>query len=434
MIAQKRWTDAGRRFKINGPKHPGAGPDMEIISFECPQCHQPMGVAAEQRGQQVQCPHCYQIVQAPAPAGASAAATPASSQAAAPSVSPLPSPEGLFPPPEGTAKDNAFGFVPSAPAGETPVPQRSAAPAYGAGVSPAQAVPAEPALHSGFITDELGQPAPTPPGEGPTYREDTMAAQAAPPSELPADAFPGAAARPRRVDKRSLLTPILLIFLVPYSVIITAFLAWHLYHQSQARFDPLERLPDPKPGKGGAVRIHPTRSALPAKLKTALNQPLRVGDLEVTPLRVEKDEQGRLSLYLKLRDVSPDVAFNPVLPAEDYQFRRISMEDTGPYTYVEAGDRRLYMRGAEWEQTPQRKQGALFDGMLQPGEEMVAVFRTQADDKGLVQAATGTLVWRVQLRRGLVTVGDTEVSATAVVGIAFDARAIAVPAPARSNS
>ena len=42
----------------------------------------------------------------------------------------------------------------------------------------------------------------------------------------------------------------------------------------------------------------------------------------------------------------------------------------------------------------------------------------------LVQAVAGTLVWRVQLRRGLATVRDTEVSATAVVGVAFDSRAI----------
>jgi hypothetical protein len=221
-----------------------------------------------------------------------------------------------------------------------------------------------------------------------------------------------------------MLAPILLIFLIPYSITITAFFAWHLYQTREATFDPLELMRDPKPGKGGAVRVHPTRSALPVKLKTVLHQPLRVGDLEITPLRVDKDDQGRLSLYLKLRDVSREVAFNPVLPAEDYQFRRVSMEDTGPYTFLEAGDRRLYMRGAEWDQTPPRKQGVLFDGMLQPGEEMVAVFRTQADDKGALQAATGTLVWRVQLRRGLVAVGDSEISATAVVGVAFDARAI----------
>ncbi len=274
---------------------------------------------------------------------------------------------------------------------------------------------------SGFAAHEQGEVGQPEFSGGPLYGADAMSAAAVPSGELPADAFP---ARPRRAEKRSMLVPVLLIFLIPYSITITAFFAWHLYHLNEGRFDPLERLPDPKPGKGGAVRIHPTRSALPARLKTALNQPLRIGDLEVTPLRVEKDAQGRLSLYLKLRDASADVAFNPVLPPEDYRYQPVSMEDSGPYTYLQVGDRRLYMRGAEWEQTPPRKQGVLFDGMLQPGEEMVAVFRTQADDKGLVQAAAGTLVWRVQLRRGLVVVRDTDVSATAVVGVAFDPHAI----------
>jgi hypothetical protein len=381
---------------------------MEIIRFECPQCRQPMGVANEQRGQQVQCPHCYQIVLAPATTDVAA---PASTQPHSFDSPAVPATENPIPSSGGTGAGELYGFVPSASA-----EPKATVPVVETGPSSTGPVPVAPPPDGGFVTDVQDPFTPSPFAGGPGHGVDMASA-------MPADSFH--APRPRRVEKRSLLVPILLIFLVPYSITITAFFAWHLYQAREANFDPLERLPDPKPGKGGAVRIHPTRSALPAKLKTALHQPLRVGDLEVTPLRVEKDDQGRLSLYLKLRDVSQDVAFNPVLPAEDYQFRRVSMEDTGPYTFLEAGDRRLYMRGMEFEQTPPRKQGILFDGMLQPGEEMVAVFRTQADDKGLLKGATGPLVWRVQLRRGLVAVGDGEVSATALVGVAFDARAIA---------
>jgi hypothetical protein len=220
----------------------------------------------------------------------------------------------------------------------------------------------------------------------------------------------------------------LLIFLVPYALVTTGFLGWQLYHQGKQTFDPLERLPDPKPGDGGAKRIHP-HAPLPAKLKTSLGHPLRVGDLEVTPLGVEKDPQGHLALHLKLRNVSQDIAFGPLLPQESYRFdQRQRTPDAGPYTFLDVGGgRRLYILDREWEKTPPRQRDKLFDGILQPGEQMTAKFRIGKDDKRAqwaVQAAPARLLWRVQLRRGLVAVHDTEVSATAVIGVEFSPRAI----------
>jgi hypothetical protein len=84
------------------------------------------------------------------------------------------------------------------------------------------------------------------------------------------------------------------------------------------------------------------------------------------------------------------------------------------------------MLGAEMEEGPERKGGKAFDGTVQPGEAMTVAFRTTQDDRAAVraEAAAGPLLWRVQLRRGLVPLRDTEVSATAVIGVEFAPRAI----------
>jgi hypothetical protein len=221
----------------------------------------------------------------------------------------------------------------------------------------------------------------------------------------------------------------LLIFLIPYALVTTGFVGWQIYQQSKRTFDPLERLPDPKPGDGGARRIHP-HAPLPAELKASLGRSLRVGDLEVTPLSVERNAAGQLVLHLRLRNASHDTAFAPLLPAECYRCdKRARLEDAGPYTYLEVGGgKRLYVSGRDWDKAPPRAAGEPFDGTLLPGEEMTAAFRIGPADKAALWVAArgeGPLLWRVQLRRGLVALRDTEVSATAVVGVEFRPRAMA---------
>ncbi len=79
------------------------------------------------------------------------------------------------------------------------------------------------------------------------------------------------------------------------------------------------------------------------------------------------------------------------------------------------------------EKGPARNPGEPFSGTLLPGEEMTAVFRIGQEDKGALwaaDAAQAPLLWRIQLRRGLVALGATEVSATTVIGVEFRPRAI----------
>jgi hypothetical protein len=221
---------------------------------------------------------------------------------------------------------------------------------------------------------------------------------------------------------------LLLIFLIPYALVATAAVGWLLYQQRRAppapAFDPLERLPDPKPGEGGPKRVK-YDAPLPDKLKTALNHPLQVGDLEVTPLAVERAPEGELHLTLKLRNRSQNVAFDP-MPDAFVRYSGGPLAGNKPYTFLALGpdpDQCIYGAFLKRLSTPDRK-GRPFDGVLRPGEEEVVRLETDPKykarlERGLDRPA-GEILWRVHVRRGFVRVKGKDVSATAVVGVRID--------------
>jgi hypothetical protein len=393
------------------------------MNLQCGNCGQLMAVDPDHLGREVECPHCQHIVQAPPAADVTVTPPAPASWEPVFNVPSAAQREDIFTPLDEASGDDVFGTTPSRPVVEMPPEPGAAGTTEMLEPSPVEWEPAPPAPPVDstvtFMTADQAPPAPMefPAAAGP------LAADADHPS---AESLPSTPRPPRRPATSSTLGPLLMIFLIPYALVTTGYIAWHLYNQNKATFDPLERLPDPKPGNGGARRISP-HSPLPTKLKTSLGQPLRVGDLEVTPLSVQRSADGLLTLHLKLRNVSQDVVFKPVLPNDAY-LKNNNKLDTGPYTYLHAGSKRLYGLGPEWDTKPPRKDDDPFEGTLRPGEEMTVVFRSRQDDRREVaQAAAadqGSLVWRVQLRRGLVAVRDTEVSATAVIGVEFDPQAI----------
>jgi hypothetical protein len=184
---------------------------------------------------------------------------------------------------------------------------------------------------------------------------------------------------------------------------------------------------------------------LPDKLCTRLGQPIRVGQLEVTPEKVERtritylsrasDRKARLSaedgllLTLLLRNVSADVFFIPTDPAFSAKWKPGRPK---PYTFLEIGGQRFYggplarhqafpaadssgedlIQGQEDDQLP-----------LEPGQARRTVISSDPHDRQiLAQFAqeSKNCQWRVHLRRGLVSTRDGEVSATAVVGVRFN--------------
>src|SRR5262249_28912640 len=144
---------------------------------------------------------------------------------------------------------------------------------------------------------------------------------------------------PRRPPPRkSLFVPILLMFLIPYSLAATGVIVWLLYSRSRIESS-FERLRDPHPKEGGPERVKHDAS-LPAKLQLALKSSVQIGDTEITPLKVGLLD-GDLVLHLKLKNRSTDLAFNP-LPGKFLEYNRL--RDSRPYTFLDPGveDLRCY--------------------------------------------------------------------------------------------
>jgi phage FluMu protein Com len=369
---------------------------METVQLTCGHCGQVMAIAAADLGAEVHCPHCQQLVQAPAPE---------SPPSAAPS-------EPVFCNPSAQEVESIFSS-----------PEETEDPLFGDSAAPRVELPSELATEkiteSGREEGEGGSEEAFPLPPSPLPPADT----AAPPVEAPA--------LPIKRRRQSQLGFLLLVFLVPYSIIITGAFLYMLYaYRNLQATDPLERMPDPD-AKNGAkkvsrIPISPDRP-LPEKLKTVLGQPLRIGDLEVKPLKVELTAEGDLMVHLEMRNVSQDAIFNPL----SHAFTRRAAGRKS-FTYLQAGDRTIEGGDLEWSKAGHKEPEPGWDGTLRPGEAMIAKLTTSND---LVTRATvkkvmqtpGPLLWRLHVRRGLVEVHGRPVSATAVIGVRFTARDIGRP-------
>jgi hypothetical protein len=245
---------------------------------------------------------------------------------------------------------------------------------------------------------------------------------------------------------------LLLTILVPYALLMTA-IALYLYFKSplskgpgNGPSNPLEMLPDEGLNPGVRRVLHGKRfpaeeAVLPEHLRVPLGTVLRVGDLEVTPKDValrkitvsystnlSPSEETALVLRLHLRNVSEDLAFYPVDPFFDRSWKPDDPNGK-PYTYLDVGDKRFYGGPIDWANAIPRRENPLQyiaeqhqDKELKPGEEMDTIVCTNPRDnvENDLKAYHGPLIWRVQLRRGLVEVRQHDASATAVIGVEFN--------------
>jgi hypothetical protein len=378
---------------------------MQTVQFQCGSCGKMMAVGVEHLGAQVHCPHCMAIVQAPSGAQAPPAPT---SGTATPSEEPIPEIHVRSPEVE---EGSIFGvnteddlFTARGPEVEMP-----AAPV-------AAPTPAPPHFETGppELLPAVSNPTPAPDpdvaaGEAATeaFSPDqhwTDAAALADESALPPQDLS------RYKQSRSMLVPMLLIFLIPYSVVCTGYIIWTLINPPGSSFDPLELLRDPKPGE--LHRRVPPEVPLPRKLKTTLNQPIQVGDTEVTPLKVVLVNQD-LVLYLKMRNRSRDLAYNP-LPDPFLRYT----EKLRPYTFLDTGKEKLFGGYVEYRKNGKEDKR----GIIEPGEENLTLLTTNDKHREQIAALPKSpeeFVWRVQVRRGFVSVRGKEVSATAVIGVVF---------------
>lgn len=463
---------------------------MQTVQFQCGHCGKLMAVGSEHLGEQVRCPHCQQVVIAPPPAAPASAPNPVDApppggaETAPYTPAPASDAEDIFSPADGG--DDLFG------GGEAPrveIPAEPLAPPL-PGDNAVAPPPAEATLSSTMPFVPPPEPVESPPSPAalfeasatPTVPPPEGAAPwtSAPVTETPAPSAPepqalaaeSSARLTRARERAEVKVPwfMLLVFipLLLYAVVITIFAAL-LYVKEQDFERQLRRrfeiMPDEgdKPGvqKGKQISLWkydpklPTLP-LPDHLCTTLGKPLRIGDLGVTPDRVERKrvkvivetyrpepcEDDSLVLYLRMKNLSSEYAFAPL---DNYFDRRWQGGARPPFTLLEVnGKYRFHGGPADWYprgDANHRRQWVEgrhnLPEVLQPADEKELFVCTNGYDEketavlfgGAGRARPHSFLWRVRVRRGLVRFEDKDYSTTAVIGVRFTDKDIADASP-----
>jgi hypothetical protein len=426
---------------------------METMNVQCGNCKQLLAVSLEVLGQQVRCPHCKQVILTPAPAPVAVEPTPAGVvpplelSPAMPAVSAM---EDIFGPHD-SGSDALFAGPPRPLVEMPPVPVPALADPSGRPTGlettltylpPARTEPGPTAVGDpDAATFSLGNLAPTGNEPTDTALDDGLLARSIPKPQI----------RPPS-DKRGWVTALLIVPLISYSVLATIVIILLRINQQPAKnqIHPLEMLqdlegetPGVKPGKKKvSVNFHGKQELdLPEKLRTSIGKPIRIGDLEVTPLSVEfrpiefvipgkqpvSSETDALVLNLRLKNVSDGFAFHPLDPYYERRWEEVKGQTKSdmPFTYLTVGNSRFYggpITSAEREEWREAIRGQNLERVLQPGDTLETFICTSPNDpvKEAIQRTTQPLLWRVQVRRGAVkTPNRGDVSAAAVVGVEF---------------
>ena len=427
---------------------------MQTVNFNCPHCGNLMAVGTNLLGRNVRCPHCKQVVRAPAAPGEPPAVQMSAPQA--PPLTPGPPPirvstqvehhESIF----GERHDeDVFGSEPLKPT----LPPVSAPPPPPAPTPPAP--------------EPLYLPPPTPPAP---HSLETLTYEAPPapaPDEEPGTEPPVPAGRTYRPatarTAEAPATPAFAWILLGYSVLATvaAGVFAYQYFTAGPADHPFQAIPDFYGQYEKASRKQVSFQGLPDPkldvppgLRVKLGEEITVGDLQVRPTAVHQQVmalarehrskenvsnpagQG-LVLTLKVKNVSADTTFHPDDPAFNRAFEKTQPP---PYTALQYG-RDFYYGPFVWP-WEEEIQAAYIDGYkppaqpLGPGEERdvwvtvapkgarVAPVPHIVDELKDAKNPGAPLLWRVQLRRGLVKARaddgkEVEVSATTVIGVEF---------------
>lgn len=376
---------------------------MSTVTIPCPHCQQVMAVGHDLAGQKVRCPHCQAELAAPGE-------TPAE---------PLPPVEEPFQfhRPSREMEDSIFGE----------------------------------AADSWF-----GAPAPNSPGPAVAPVLDPAASNSAP--------------RVGQTEGRR-VSGILLAIIVPYAVLMTVVaITYFKKSRDQDSLHPLELIPDligeyrNSAKKSGSRSLYLPPAApdpnrpFPPHLTTALGKPIVLGDLEVTPLKIEqrplvayrlkKDSsdpekivfgKDSLVLHLKLRNISKDVEFQPTDPFFD---RRPRDGSDKPYTLIEVRGKAYFGGVIEYVTETGHIVREWLEGQeddtqpLKPGDERRTVVATHPKEPVIEALGSheGKALWRVHLRRGLYNFKGNDLSMTGVVGVEFTADDVSKPIPADASA
>ena len=415
---------------------------MSIYHFKCVSCTKLMGITEDFLGKQMRCPHCQTIQMLPMiNAAGSPEAPPAPVQGAEPDTDIM---DFKYQSPENPAPEELPREILSFPTSDKF--QETSTEEYAAVSTPVEV------KDSNEVPTEIFTP---------ETNGASESAAAAPWDDAPS--ITGEAARKRPVASKSMAMPIIFFSLLSYSVMATAILILVLVRMKTAGpLHPLEYIPDVDGDNPGVKRTkirfnhdkERTQEVVPAHLRTKIGVAIRVGELEVTPLAVEKVtvsvlvsgfsksepcKGDSLVLRLKLKNVSKDQTFSPL----DYYFNRKWKEKSRnsyppPFTLVQFGTEKpeksffggpanwlpLALAGSKKSQSPRETvEDENLDKTLEPGDEMTAFLCTDGDDSSAQEILNhqGPMLWRLQVRRGLVPVGAKEIPATSVIGVEFGA-------------
>jgi hypothetical protein len=250
-----------------------------------------------------------------------------------------------------------------------------------------------------------------------------------------------------------MFVPLVLLPLIVWAVSASA-LAVVLYLRldsaPKSLFDRMPDLNGDTPGvkKSGKLTLRFKKSdalaPLPDHLHVRLGQTLAVGDLEVTPLAVERKRMrvivgasnpeplrgDSLVLRLRLRNTASDYSFAPM---DNYFDRRWDGKSgDAPLTVLVAGEGVFFGGPAPWYRLDDRQNAREWvEGrqkvmpMLEPGKSMETFVCTDGDDPKVLAGVArhkGKLLWRVNLRRGLIDHKGRLLPAQCVVGVEFTAK------------
>ena len=320
--------------------------------------------------------------------------------------------------------------------------------------TPPPAAPTNP-----FAFDPSPARAPVVPKPAPAPIPQPLPKPVVAPTPLPLDESPDEAAKPAR-GGRSRAAPAparggsfktLVFILVPYAAVMTALAVYGLFFKSSEKLDPghpLSTIPDnfgefdPATRKKVSQLKVDADAPLPGSLRVGLGKTIGIGQLEIEPVAVESrtlaivqeskvagqsarnaTSNPALVLHLRVKNTSSDLAFCPLDPAFN---RRTGVDKIG--TQIVVGKqtfrggpigwpftthlKRVYEEKQEPDATP-----------LKPGEtrDYVVCSDTDSRIRKAVRDSTDTILWRVQLRRGLIDFKGKEVPVTAIIGVEFKA-------------
>ncbi len=451
---------------------------MQTPTFRCGQCGNLMAVANQYLGQQVQCPTCKQVVLAPTPTP-----TPMPEPAPTPEVELVPSVplESISPPTPtppaplpslsiDTEHESIFTERSGDDLFDEPAPTLAPSPEYSPQPEPQPVFESVPVLQP---AEEQPEPMPlsqqvnwaATQAESPVVEEPRQAAGWSPTTEAePAGEQP---ARRRKGPELNWLL-LLMIPLISYSVLATG-LIFYLWNRMEAVrssvANPLESMPDihgdaPGAKKKTVATWKPASSQALAELPYGhtihLGEKVIVGNLEVTPVRVERGKVAikvasfnaepapydSLILRLQLRNLSDEYSFAPMDNAFDRKWNGIPVDKVPPlnykpFTVLVAGKDTYFGGTAKW--VPLKRPASLKDfyrmwmegrgdlpAYLDPGQTVESFTATDGDNEQLVDKVLkypGELLWRVHLRQGPVKVPHrTElIPSTTVIGVRFKA-------------